>query len=516
MTRAAIYARYSSDRQSEASCEDQIRECRRFAETKGWTVAEAAVVSEEGISGASRHNRPGLLALVAEAGETYDVLLAYDVSRLGRNDEDVAWVRNRLSARGVRCVEAANGDDLGSLSSRVRGLLAAEYREELGRHTRRGLRGQFERGYVPGAAPFGYRLERDPAVNDPSRKCARLVIHEAAAEVVRRIFDASATGQGAKGIARRLNAERAPAPVPRASKVRPSWSPTSIHALLGNPIYRGELVWGRTRWVKDHATGRRRCLPVPEAEWLRRDAPELGIVDETLWHAANAARERRGRRIERSADGRQIAGSRGSRRAGRYLLSGLLECGACGAAFCAQDRHRWGCNGAHQRGICGEHVIVARNALEATVLRGIESLLDPEALESVARLAEAEVAKALADRARPEQLEAELVRVEARMARLVTWPPRETRRPTSSGRSSGSSSTSGAGSAPSASRPGRRCPPGARSRTPSAARWARCSRRCAQTPRGPGTCSWRTSPASRFAWRVTATPTGSRACSSSK
>ena len=37
MTKVAIYARYSSDNQREASIEDQIRLCREYAEREGWS-----------------------------------------------------------------------------------------------------------------------------------------------------------------------------------------------------------------------------------------------------------------------------------------------------------------------------------------------------------------------------------------------------------------------------------------------------------------------------------------------
>jgi len=36
--RAAIYARYSSENQRDASIEDQIEVCRRFIERQGWTL----------------------------------------------------------------------------------------------------------------------------------------------------------------------------------------------------------------------------------------------------------------------------------------------------------------------------------------------------------------------------------------------------------------------------------------------------------------------------------------------
>ena len=50
MTRVALYARYSSDNQRDASIADQLSVCRRYAEREGWTVAE--VYSDHAVSGA--------------------------------------------------------------------------------------------------------------------------------------------------------------------------------------------------------------------------------------------------------------------------------------------------------------------------------------------------------------------------------------------------------------------------------------------------------------------------------
>ena len=41
MIRVALYARYSSDQQREASIEDQLRLCRIHAEKQGWLVADS-------------------------------------------------------------------------------------------------------------------------------------------------------------------------------------------------------------------------------------------------------------------------------------------------------------------------------------------------------------------------------------------------------------------------------------------------------------------------------------------
>lgn len=40
MTRAALYARYSSEGQCEVSIEDRYRNCERYAERGGWCIAE--------------------------------------------------------------------------------------------------------------------------------------------------------------------------------------------------------------------------------------------------------------------------------------------------------------------------------------------------------------------------------------------------------------------------------------------------------------------------------------------
>ena len=63
--RAVIYARYSTDMQSETSVEDQVRLCRERAERDGHDVTQ--VFSDYAISGSSLVNRPGMLSLMAAA-----------------------------------------------------------------------------------------------------------------------------------------------------------------------------------------------------------------------------------------------------------------------------------------------------------------------------------------------------------------------------------------------------------------------------------------------------------------
>ena len=80
--RTVIYARYSSNLQSDASIEDQIEVCRRYAKQRGWTIIDT--FEDRAISGASTA-RPGFQSMMAkiEHGKI-DVVLAESLDRIGR------------------------------------------------------------------------------------------------------------------------------------------------------------------------------------------------------------------------------------------------------------------------------------------------------------------------------------------------------------------------------------------------------------------------------------------------
>jgi DNA invertase Pin-like site-specific DNA recombinase len=72
--RAAIYARYSSDLQREASIDDQVRKCRERIAREGWRLA--VTYADPATSGANRL-RPAYQDLLAGArSRRYDVLVA--------------------------------------------------------------------------------------------------------------------------------------------------------------------------------------------------------------------------------------------------------------------------------------------------------------------------------------------------------------------------------------------------------------------------------------------------------
>src|SRR5215813_7146492 len=105
MVRAVIYARFSSELQSEASIVDQIEVCRRYTKRQGWTLVDT--YEDPAISGASSF-RPAYRKLLGDLEKNlFDVVIIEALDRLGRNLADVAAFHDRLIFAG-RSLHAAN------------------------------------------------------------------------------------------------------------------------------------------------------------------------------------------------------------------------------------------------------------------------------------------------------------------------------------------------------------------------------------------------------------------------
>lgn len=98
--RVGIYARFSTDRQRDASIEDQIQSCRDFAIRQGWEIVQS--YSDGAISGASMF-RAGieLLQRDAKAGH-FDIILSEAMDRLSRNLGDIAKFHERMEHLNVK------------------------------------------------------------------------------------------------------------------------------------------------------------------------------------------------------------------------------------------------------------------------------------------------------------------------------------------------------------------------------------------------------------------------------
>jgi DNA invertase Pin-like site-specific DNA recombinase len=198
--KVAIYARYSSDNQRDASISDQLRICREFAVRQGWTVVQE--FTDHAVSGATLL-RSGFQALMRDAlNRRFDVVLAESLDRFSRDQEDTAGLFKRLTFAGVNIVTLAEGD-ITHLHIGFKGTMNALFLKDLADKTHRGLRGRVEGGKSAGGLCYGYRVVKSlsgGAVTTGDRE-----IEPAEAAIVERIFREFVSGVAPKAIARRLN-----------------------------------------------------------------------------------------------------------------------------------------------------------------------------------------------------------------------------------------------------------------------------------------------------------------------
>ena len=280
--RTAAYARYSSDRQSPASIQDQLRKCRECAAKHDWEFQDEHVYEDQALSGAGA-DRPGLVRLLEAASQLprpFDVVLLDDTSRLSRNIGDIARAFEKLNFLGIRIVAVSQGIDThneqADVLMTVHSLVDSLYIKELAKKTHRGLEGRALKGFCTGGRCFGYDNVREG-------DSVRQQINPGEAAVVRRIFELAANGCSLKVIARTLNAEHVPSPRPRAGKQYATWCPTAIREMLRRELYAGRIIWNRSKFVKQPGTNKRLRRERPSEEWLVTEKPELRIIDAALW-----------------------------------------------------------------------------------------------------------------------------------------------------------------------------------------------------------------------------------------
>ena len=372
--KVAIYARYSSDNQRDASIADQFRMCRLHAETQGWHIVEE--YSDHAISGASLI-RPGIQALMADAmGGRFDLILAEAMDRLSRDQEDIAGIFKRMSYADVKMFTLSEGE-VTHLHVGLKGTMNALFLKDLADKTRRGQRGRVEAGKSGGGNAYGYDVVKKFDANGEPIRGDR-TINEFQAEVVRRIFRDYAAGKSAKTIAFALNKEGIPAPSGG------DWGFSTINGnpkrgngILNNEMYVGKIVWNRQRFVKDPSTGKRQARPNPEEEWVIQEAPELRILDDDLWSAVKARQEKN--KIARKENGEADLSRINTRRRPKYLFSGLTKCSCCGGGYSAISATLIGCATARNKGTCNNRVNIRRDELESRVLNALRTkLVDPE------------------------------------------------------------------------------------------------------------------------------------------
>lgn len=287
--RTAVYARFSSNLQSDASIEDQVRTCRERIEQEGWSFVE--VYKDAAISGATTL-RPGYQKLLEDArANRFDIVLAEALDRLSRDQEDVAGLYKKLSFAGVKLITLAEGE-INELHIGLKGSMNAIFLKDLAAKIRRGQIGRVIAGFSAGGISYGYEVVRELDANGDVIRGKRNINPEQS-EIVRQIYKEYVGGKSPRAIAADLNRDGIPSP--RDGQ----WNASTINGhrsrhngILQNELYIGLMVYNRIRMVRDPETGKRISRINPKDVWVVTEVPELRIIPDELWNQAQAIKAR--------------------------------------------------------------------------------------------------------------------------------------------------------------------------------------------------------------------------------
>lgn len=389
LKRYAVYARFSSALQRDASIEDQVRRCTDFIQRQGGQVSPDLVFTDLAISGASL-SRPGFEKLLeAVHAKRVDAIVTEDMSRISRDFADAAHVFRELTFLGVQLIGVGDGVDTAMKNAKLpffmKALVGELYLDDLRDKTLRGLEGRALAGYATGGLPYGYRSR--PETSAAGRVVGhRIEIDDEQAAVVRRVFSLYREGTSLAGIAMLLTQERVVPPRAHTKHRRKGWVLGTIRGFLSNRAYVGEWTFKKNQWVKVPGTNARRPRKREENDVLRQTFPERRIVDQQVFEEVQ-------RRLERVRACYTNGKNGQSGRRTTYPFSGLLFCGACGAPmviFSGSHQRYYRCGANAKRGTCGNKLSVREDVLRNAMLDELrQRLTTPEAVEYLKRRIEA-------------------------------------------------------------------------------------------------------------------------------
>jgi site-specific DNA recombinase len=322
---AAIYARVSTEDQGKGfSIPTQIDACQQLATREGYTVPEAYVLIDEGISGTTM-DRPSLRNLrdLVNA-RAIMAAMVYDPDRLSRNLGHQLLLAEEFERAGVKLLIVSHPMEQGPegwLFFQMRGALAEYERAKILERMKRGLVGRAKAGHVSGGAvAFGYRYIRE-------EHGGRWEIDEDEAAVARRIFRLCQEGMPTRAIARLLTRERVPSkhdrhPALSGRKAAGAgeWHGNTIHGLLR---YEGYI--GRMYYNKQKAAGKTRRTDRPRDEWVPVGVP--AIIGDDVFQAVQDQLARNKALAQRN------------RKYNYLFVGGRLRCGRCGRAMTGEAPH---------------------------------------------------------------------------------------------------------------------------------------------------------------------------------
>lgn len=304
------YVRISRDEDgSKESISSQKDVIKDFADEQGIELVD--IIEDNDISGYS-YNRPGINRIIEliDEGEL-DVLLAKDLSRIGRHNAKTLLFVEELKDKGVKLLLKNGNMDENFLG--IQTWFNELYVRDISRKTKDALKTKQKNGEVHDPH-FGY-------MKDPDNK-GKCIIDEEAAETVRLIFNLYLEGYGCQKIAKYLNKHKVETPaIRKGSRWKENWDykhlwhGESVSRILKDDVYIGTVRRGVTKRPKIKSN--KLIYVAPEEQYVHEGLIPA-IIDKKDFEAANAMFKKR---VDNGVKAKNNV---------IYKYTGLLKCGECG------------------------------------------------------------------------------------------------------------------------------------------------------------------------------------------
>lgn len=387
--RCAVYARYSSNNQREASIEDQIRKCKELAASKGWIVLDEHIYFDKAQSGTqidSRVNFKRMLRVAMSENCPFQKIIVDDTSRIARNTKEALNIFSLLNFYGIHIYYVAQGIDTADETAEeiitINGLIDSIYIRNLAKETHRGIEGQVLKGFSAGGKRYGYYSA--PVYNgkvdiygNPLADGYILKINPEEAETVIRIFKLfGEEGYSAKKIANLLNKELKEKGKPKPPRGE-FWtvstiigSKKSLRGILNNEIYIGRYRWNRTSVKRNPENGTKKRILKDNSKWIEIIKPELRIISDELWEKA----KQRQRYLKETANGKYV---KAKKVYSKNLFTGLISCGLCNGNIVVVSGGKYakyGCSNNWNKGgsVCENTFKIDKNTLKSAIFDSLK------------------------------------------------------------------------------------------------------------------------------------------------
>lgn len=199
MKTAIIYARYSSERQTEQSIEGQLRVCHEYAERNNIIIMDTYI--DRAMTGTNDNRKSFQKMLKDSSQRAWDYVLVYKLDRFSRNKYETAMHKKTLRDNGVKLLSAMeNIPDTPEgiiLESLLEGM-AEYYSAELSQKVKRGMNETRQKGnFTGGFVLYGYKIiNKKVCIDEEKAEAVRYIYQEYAKETKVKDIIANLTSRG--------------------------------------------------------------------------------------------------------------------------------------------------------------------------------------------------------------------------------------------------------------------------------------------------------------------------------